>query len=209
MPNLHSHQQGMGVSTPRNIKLKKKKGNLITKYKGTQISLRYTKTYIFKASTFSLSNLINSTVGGVKEGYKIRPDQELWSEKQCGLLAEDRPQHPSFRTSLSVWLAATNKAGHMRSPPIIGEAISEPDSRLPGSTDTRENLLRNSSLQSTDIYWAHLMYQEISSPGSHFPKWQFTLCAVACGKAQLCTSKGFTEDIPEANQHMGISPVFG
>lgn len=71
---------------------------------------------------FSLRSLIDSTVGWMRERYKIQPDQDLWSERQCHLLAENRAQSPSFKTSgLSIWLLEANKDGLITfSLPIMG-----------------------------------------------------------------------------------------
>lgn len=83
----------------------------------------------------------------------------------CQLQIGPKAPYPEPPSSFDLW----RQMWLVTSPSLCWEAISETGSRLPGSTNTT-GTLRNSSFQSTDIYLADLMGQEISSPKSHFPK---------------------------------------
>lgn len=110
--------------------------------------------------------------------------------------------------TLPLWLIRGSKQGqsHHLLFASNGEALIRNTFKTTWLYKHQRNLHRNSSPQSTNMYLAHLMCQEISSPRSHFPKWWFALCSVACGNVQLCTSKGIEEDTPEASQHRGNFP---
>lgn len=130
---------------------------------------------------FSLRSLIDSTVGWMRERYKIQPDQDLWSERQCHLLAENRAQSPSFKTSgLSIWLLEANKDGLITfSLPIMGRPYQKQVQESP-VLQTSEKLTQkfipsiNWHLFSTPVF--HRDCPSIHSPQqcaprTHLPTW--------------------------------------